>query len=76
MNVLEMSPHPTQQKVSFVALEICAFTDNSHACETGLLIIYLFLASVRVKKKREKQETKPCSSNLPAETGRLVETFP
>ena len=53
-----------------------AFKDNSHACKAGLLIIiYFWQAWGWKKKQREKQETKTCSSNLSAGTGRLVETF-
>ena len=45
---------PTQQKVSFTALDICAFTVNSHARQAGLLIIYLFPATWGWKKRKER----------------------
>ena len=48
-----MSPHPTQQKVSFTAPEIC-FQGQFPCLQSRFIDYYLFLASVRVKKSKER----------------------
>ena len=66
-------PHPTESQLH------CPGNLLSRTIPMPAKQVYwlLFISGKREgeKKQREKQETKTCSSNLSAGTGRLVETF-